>query len=79
MIWERVKRRAFFRVLAVMIVLLFYEYKNRGINKGIGKKITKITKIRNPFATFFFVFWRKCVRFWGDINLVNIDSLIIKK
>ena len=55
------------------------DIKNRGINKGIGKKITKITKIRNPFATFFFVFWRKCVRFWGDINLVNIDSLIIKK
>ena len=30
-----------------------------GINKGISKKITKIMKICNPFATFFFVFWRK--------------------
>jgi hypothetical protein len=55
------------------------DIKNRGINKGIGKKITKITKICNPFATFFFVFWRKCVHFWSDINLVYMDSLIIKK
>ena len=54
------------------------DIKNRGINKGIGKKITKITKICNPFATFFFVFWRKCVHFWSDINLVYMDSLIIK-
>ena len=30
-------------------------------------------KICNPFATFFFVFWRKCVHFWGDINLVKIE------
>lgn len=27
LIWERVKRGAFFGVLAVMIVLLFYGYK----------------------------------------------------
>lgn len=49
------------------------DIKNKGINKEIGKKITKITKIRN------LLFWRKCVHFWGDVNLVNIDSLIIKK